>query len=64
MTDVLQNLNPSLIWGGDAIDLTGNNNGVWIDHCKVSGGGDDGGGVLGVRRTLQAAPEPRTNEMY
>ncbi|KAH7362281.1 pectin lyase B [Plectosphaerella cucumerina] len=32
----IDNLNPSLIWGGDAIDLTGNNNGVWIDHCKFS----------------------------
>lgn len=31
-----QNLNPQYVWGGDAIDLTGDNNGVWIDHCKAS----------------------------
>ncbi|KAM5358325.1 hypothetical protein ACJZ2D_015394 [Fusarium nematophilum] len=33
---IVGNLNPQYIWGGDAIDLTGNNDGVWIDHCKFS----------------------------
>lgn len=30
------NLNPGIVWGGDAIDLQGNNDGVWIDHMKIS----------------------------
>ncbi|KAM5365300.1 hypothetical protein ACJZ2D_011083 [Fusarium nematophilum] len=29
------NLNPQYVWGGDAISLSGND-GVWIDHCKIS----------------------------
>lgn len=31
----ITDLNPSLVWGGDALELTGND-GVWIDHCKFS----------------------------
>ncbi|ESZ96098.1 hypothetical protein SBOR_3575 [Sclerotinia borealis F-4128] len=31
----ITNLNPSLIWGGDAITLVGTDL-VWIDHCKIS----------------------------
>ncbi|KAI9162829.1 Pectin lyase [Paramyrothecium foliicola] len=30
------NLNPGIVWGGDAIDLQGGNDGVWIDHMKIS----------------------------
>lgn len=29
-------INPSVVWGGDAIDFQGNNDGVWVDHVKVS----------------------------
>lgn len=32
----IRNLNPGIVWGGDAIDLQGGNDGVWIDHMKVS----------------------------
>lgn len=31
----ITDLNPGLVWGGDALELTGND-GVWIDHCKFS----------------------------
>ncbi|KAF2712708.1 carbohydrate-binding module family 1 protein, partial [Pleomassaria siparia CBS 279.74] len=29
-------INPSVVWGGDALDFQGANDGVWIDHCKFS----------------------------
>jgi pectin lyase len=29
-------INPGIVWGGDALDLQGSNDGVWIDHCKFS----------------------------
>ncbi|KAJ0308739.1 hypothetical protein COL5a_006443 [Colletotrichum fioriniae] len=32
----ITNLNPSVVWGGDAIDLQGGNDGVWIDHNRIS----------------------------
>ncbi|KAM0443874.1 hypothetical protein ACHAQK_002620 [Fusarium lateritium] len=32
----IRNLNPGIVWGGDAIDLQGGNDGVWIDHMKIS----------------------------
>ncbi|KAK2049382.1 pectin lyase-like protein, partial [Colletotrichum somersetense] len=32
----ITNLNPGVVWGGDAPDLQGGNDGVWIDHCKFS----------------------------
>ncbi|KAM0327409.1 hypothetical protein ACHAQA_005695 [Verticillium albo-atrum] len=32
----ITDLNPGIVWGGDAIDFKGGNDGVWIDHCKVS----------------------------
>ncbi|ETO71995.1 hypothetical protein F444_11773 [Phytophthora nicotianae P1976] len=36
----INNLNPHLVWGGDAITIRGNGNvapkGIWIDHVKVS----------------------------
>ncbi|POM57701.1 Pectate lyase [Phytophthora palmivora] len=36
----ITNLNPHLIWGGDAITIRGNGNvaptGIWIDHVKIS----------------------------
>ncbi|KAL9949472.1 hypothetical protein D7B24_004454 [Verticillium nonalfalfae] len=32
----IRNLNPGIVWGGDAIDLKGGNDGVWIDHMKIS----------------------------
>lgn len=31
----ITDLNPEVVWGGDAFELTGND-GVWIDHCKFS----------------------------
>jgi pectin lyase len=31
----ITDLNPSLVWGGDAITLDGTDN-VWIDHCTTS----------------------------
>ncbi|CAG9990991.1 unnamed protein product [Clonostachys byssicola] len=31
----ITNLNPQYVWGGDAISLSGND-GVWIDHVKLS----------------------------
>lgn len=31
----ITDLNPGLVWGGDALELQGND-GVWIDHCKFS----------------------------
>lgn len=30
------NINPGIVWGGDALDLQGGNDGVWVDHCKFS----------------------------
>ncbi|KAH6897416.1 pectin lyase fold/virulence factor [Thelonectria olida] len=30
------NINPGIVWGGDALDLQGSNDGVWVDHCKFS----------------------------
>ncbi|CRK23024.1 hypothetical protein BN1723_012869 [Verticillium longisporum] len=32
----IRNVNPGIVWGGDAIDLKGGNDGVWIDHMKIS----------------------------
>ncbi|OWZ18863.1 LOW QUALITY PROTEIN: Pectin lyase [Phytophthora megakarya] len=36
----ITNLNPHLVWGGDAIGISGDNDevpkGIWIDHVKVS----------------------------
>ncbi|TEA14912.1 putative pectin lyase F-1 [Colletotrichum sidae] len=32
----ITNLNPGVVWGGDALDLQGGNDGIWIDHCKFS----------------------------
>ncbi|EGZ22098.1 hypothetical protein PHYSODRAFT_434567, partial [Phytophthora sojae] len=36
----ITNLNPHLVWGGDAITIRGNGNvapkGIWIDHVKIS----------------------------
>ncbi|KAF4144248.1 Pectate lyase [Phytophthora infestans] len=36
----ITNLNPHLVWGGDAIGISGDGNnapkGIWIDHVKVS----------------------------
>ncbi|SPJ70484.1 related to bromodomain protein BDF1 [Fusarium torulosum] len=32
----ITNLNPGVVWGGDALELKGENDGVWIDHCKFS----------------------------
>lgn len=29
-------INPKFVWGGDALELQGNNDGVWVDHCKFS----------------------------
>lgn len=29
-------INPEYVWGGDALELAGNNDGVWVDHCKFS----------------------------
>lgn len=29
-------LNPAYVWGGDALDFQGGNDGVWVDHCKFS----------------------------
>lgn len=29
-------INPKDVWGGDALELQGNNDGVWVDHCKFS----------------------------
>lgn len=31
----ITDLNPEVVWGGDALEITGND-GVWIDHCKFS----------------------------
>lgn len=28
--------NPAYVWGGDALDFQGGNDGVWVDHCKFS----------------------------
>ncbi|KAF7548850.1 hypothetical protein G7Z17_g6781 [Cylindrodendrum hubeiense] len=30
------NINPGIVWGGDALDFQGGNDGVWVDHCKFS----------------------------
>lgn len=32
----ITNINPGVCWGGDAIDLKGGNDGVWIDHNKIN----------------------------
>lgn len=29
-------INPKYVWGGDALELQGQNDGVWVDHCKFS----------------------------
>ncbi|KPM39199.1 hypothetical protein AK830_g7332 [Neonectria ditissima] len=29
-------INPGIVWGGDALDFQGGNDGVWVDHCKFS----------------------------
>lgn len=31
-----KNINPGVVWGGDALAFKGNNDGVWIDHNKFS----------------------------
>ncbi|KAJ4358345.1 uncharacterized protein N0V89_002927 [Didymosphaeria variabile] len=31
-----KNINPSAVWGGDALSFNGNNDGVWVDHNKFS----------------------------
>jgi len=30
------NINPGVVWGGDALDFQGGNDGVWVDHNKFS----------------------------
>ncbi|KAF1926605.1 polysaccharide lyase family 1 protein, partial [Didymella exigua CBS 183.55] len=30
------NMNPGVVWGGDALDFQGGNDGVWVDHNKFS----------------------------
>jgi pectate lyase len=30
------NINPGVVWGGDALDMQGGNTKIWIDHCKFS----------------------------
>jgi pectate lyase len=32
----IKQINPKVVWGGDALDFQGNNDGVWVDHCKFS----------------------------
>ncbi|WYZ35946.1 hypothetical protein EsH8_X_000593 [Colletotrichum jinshuiense] len=32
----ITNLNPGVVWGGDALDFQGGNDGVWVDHNKFS----------------------------
>ncbi|KAJ4292640.1 hypothetical protein N0V90_009303 [Kalmusia sp. IMI 367209] len=32
----IKNLNPGIVWGGDALGFKGNNDGVWVDHNKFS----------------------------
>ncbi|KAI9154897.1 putative pectin lyase F-1 [Paramyrothecium foliicola] len=32
----ITNINPGIVWGGDALDFKGGNDGVWVDHCKIS----------------------------
>lgn len=29
-------INPGVVWGGDALDFQGGNDGVWVDHNKFS----------------------------
>lgn len=29
-------INSGIVWGGDALELQGSNDGVWVDHCKFS----------------------------
>ncbi|KAL1612880.1 hypothetical protein SLS60_001110 [Paraconiothyrium brasiliense] len=31
-----KNINPGVVWGGDALGFNGNNDGVWVDHNKFS----------------------------
>lgn len=31
-----KNINPGVVWGGDALGFKGNNDGVWVDHNKFS----------------------------
>ncbi|CAG5154301.1 uncharacterized protein ALTATR162_LOCUS3551 [Alternaria atra] len=30
------NINPGIVWGGDAVDMQGGNTKIWVDHCKFS----------------------------
>ena len=30
------NINPGVVWGGDAVDMQGGNTKIWVDHCKFS----------------------------
>lgn len=30
------NINPSVVWGGDGLDMQGGNTKIWVDHCKFS----------------------------
>lgn len=32
----ITNINPGVVWGGDALDFQGGNDGVWVDHNKFS----------------------------
>ena len=32
----MTNINPGIVWGGDALDLQGANTKIWVDHCKFS----------------------------
>lgn len=32
----ITDINPAVVWGGDALDFQGSNDGVWVDHCKFS----------------------------
>ncbi|KAF2855213.1 carbohydrate-binding module family 1 protein [Plenodomus tracheiphilus IPT5] len=33
------NINPGIVWGGDALDMQGGNTKIWVDHCKFSSTG-------------------------
>jgi pectate lyase len=32
----ITDINPGVVWGGDALDFKGSNDGVWVDHCRIS----------------------------
>ncbi|GMF45671.1 unnamed protein product [Phytophthora fragariaefolia] len=69
----ITNLNPHVVWGGDAITIRGNGNvaptGIWIDHVKISSIGrqmvvTNFSGVKGLTSVTRTSTAGRSSRLH